>query len=187
MYVGYGIVTKHELSMVYNSLNNFGCHQIFTDDLDKNSKSQSKFKKALSKLKSNDILVINQIDHLGTNNHSLISNLDLLVHKKVHLRVLEDDILLCWDTSAHITLLQILKKFQHQKNQSQTMARQQTFSQTGKKPGRRPKIDSGKRKLIETLIAANYTVDEICRQVGICRGTFYKYFPVSQNAKSQEA
>ena len=187
MYVGYAIVTKSEYEAIYNTLIDFGCRQVFTDDLDKNYKSPPGFKKALSELNPNDILVIERVEHLGTSDSFLIAHLQALVKKKIHLRVLEDNLFLCWDASAHATLLQILQKFQQKKNQAKTLARKQTLSQKGKQAGANSKINPDTREFIKTLLdSKKYTIKEICRRAQISTSTYYNHFHPQKKAVEQK-
>ncbi len=187
MYVGYGIVTKDQFSDIHNTLSDFGCRHVFIDDLDKKPKSHPGFQKALSKLKSNDILIIQHIEHLSNSDAFLVAHLHSLLQKKIHLQVLADDFFLCWDSSSPLSVLVLLKKFQNRQRQAKTLARNQTFSQTGNKAGAKTKIPPETRDEIYYLLSKNYTVKEICQRVKICKGTFRNHFGSKKEALKQLA
>lgn len=185
MYAGYGLVTKEELTDIYNILKDFNCHHIFIDDNPNPSKSDSGFNQALSQLQSNDILVIPQIHYLAPSHSFLLSRLEELLEKNIHLHILDSNLLFCWGQSSHCTLLKIIQQFQLHKNQVQTLARKQTLSNTGKTAGANTKITQEKRQDIETLISQNFTRKEICHRAQISETTFKNHFGSIKEARKQ--
>ncbi len=187
MYVGYGIVTKKQFSDIHNTLSDFGCRHIFIDDIDQRRKSLSGFQKALSKLNPNDVLIIEQIEHLGNSDAFLVDHLHTLIKKKIHLRILADNSFLCWDNSSSLPVLALLKKYQNRKRQAKNLARNKTFNQKGEKAGAKTKIKPETRAQIYYLLSEKYTVKEICERVKICKGTFRNHFGTKKEALAKLA
>lgn len=184
MLFGYAIVTNGQNRELLLTLKANGCQQIFTDQFNHLGNPGAGFKKALSRLNKNDILVITTIKHLGKSVDSVIKNLAAIKSKKANLQILDKNFLFSLNNSRDVSLLEILIDCQQDIYQSQTIARQQTTARRGKRPGRRTGINPRTKKKIQDLIDENYTVKVICQRTGISASTFYKYFSKAGGERS---
>ncbi len=181
--IGYGIVTNGHYHTVIDTLNNSGCQRIFTDDCDTQGNPGKGFYDAVDYLTPHDILVIDNIAHLGKSIDSVFKNLAILSNKKANLHILDNNLTFSLKESENNSLLQILINFHLQATHFKTQTRTKTMSQKGITAGRKTLIDDNTRKKIETLIAENYSVKDICLSTKIKESTFYKHFSLKHGYK----
>lgn len=180
MLVGYARVSKKEqdYEMQISELKKLGCERIFSEKISGVSDNRKELNKAIEFLREGDTLVIWKLDRLGRSVHQLCGCIEILKQKKVNIISVTENI----DTSnmmgeLFFHLSAIFAQMERNMIIERTKAGIQFAKERGVKCGRPRKMDTGTIKLIEELIKAGWTIDEISEQVRVSKSTIYSYFP----------
>lgn len=176
MIVGYGSKESQRL------LEKAGCQKIYIDVLNEAKSERPRLKEAVEAVQPGDLLLVRRLDCLGTTVWAVLQTIHRLVAKGVKVKSIEEDFSI-GESQEGIQLLNTLVELERRAIQSRSHERSQTIERNNSKNGRPKKLGQADLKLAKILYESQqFTVEEICKRLGISRGTFYKYF--SPNAKS---
>ena len=179
MLIGYARVSTADQSMdmQIDALKESGCEKIYTDVASGAKTERIELIKALEHLRKGDILVVWKLDRLGRSLKHLIEVVSSLDDRSIGFKSLKENIdttTSCGKLIFHI--FGALAEFEREIIRERTKAGLKAARARGRLGGRPRKMDKNKIQMVQTLYDANkLSVDEICKQVGISRGTLYRY------------
>ena len=179
MKIGYARVstTDQNLDLQTDALEAAGCKKIFSDRGVSGAKAERPgLDKALDQLRKGDILVIWKLDRLGRSLSHLLSIIEDLKQKGVDFASVQDG----FDTSTAsgkmvFSVIGAMAEYERSLIQERTMAGLASARARGRKGGRPKQLDKGQVKVAIALAeAGELTINEICKQVGCSRSTYYR-------------
>jgi DNA invertase Pin-like site-specific DNA recombinase len=182
MKVGYALVSSfdHDRSIQINALQQAGCKQIITDQIDSAGKEYTGLETALSLMKEGDILVVWRLALLGRSLKQIVDFVNQLRQKRLGIQSLQESL----DTSANdghliLQIFAILAETERELVRERTRKGLQTARARGRKGGR-PKGLSEHAKRIAEIAESLYleremTISEICVELSISKPTLYSY------------
>ena len=184
MLVGYARVSTGEqnLDLQVDALKEAGCERIFQDQVSGSVKIRPNLEHALGFARSGDTLVVWRLDRLSRSLKDLIETVTLIESKGAQLKSLHESI----DTASSsgkliFHLFGALAEFERNLIKERTLAGLQAARARGRKGGRPPSLDSGKRKLAVRLYnEKKHSIIHICKMMGISKPTLYKYISATR-------
>ena len=185
MKFGYARVSTLEqnLGLQTDALNVAGCAETITDEVSGSLLERPGLNKLLDKLRAGDELIVWRLDRLGRSIRNLIELVNNFQAKGVIFRSLTENI----ETSTNngrliFNIFASLAEFERNLIRERTMAGLSAARARGRKGGRKTKDISKVNAAIQLYHKKELTVDQICKVIGISRGTLYKYLkPVCSN------
>lgn len=178
MKFGYARVSTLEqnLNLQTDALTAAGCKEIVTDEISGSMVERPGLNKLLEKLRHGDELIVWRLDRLGRSIRHLIELINNFHNKGIIFRSLTESI----DTSTNngrliFNIFASLAEFERNLIRERTMAGLSAARARGKKGGRKPKDKSKINAAIQLYNKRELTVEQICKAIGISRGTLYKY------------
>jgi DNA invertase Pin-like site-specific DNA recombinase len=167
---------EQNADMQVDALKQAGCQEIISDTMSGSSVERPGLNDLLIKLRKGDELVVWRLDRLGRSIKHLISLINDFNSKDIIFRSLTESI----DTSTTngrliFHLFASLAEFERNLIRDRTMAGLSAARARGRLGGRKPKDKSKLDAAIQLYHKRELTVDQICKAVGISRGTLYKY------------
>ena len=183
MLIGYARVSTGDqsLTLQIDALEEAGCERVFQDQVSGIVNTRPNLNQALNFARSGDTLVVWRLDRLSRSLRDLIETVTLLESQRVQLKSLHESI----DTASSsgkliFHLFGALAEFERNLIKERTLAGLQAARARGRKGGRPLSLDAEKRKLAVKLYNdKNYSVNQVCRMMGISKPTLYKYVRVS--------
>lgn len=179
MRIGYARVstTDQSLDLQEDDLKKEGCEKIYKEVASGAKTERVELKKALEDLRKDDVLVVWKLDRLGRSLKHLIDVVTGLNDRGVGFKSLKESI--DTTTSSGKLIFHIfgaLAEFEREIIRERTQAGLKAAKARGRKGGRPRKMTKKKIEMAQTLYDADkLSVDEICKELGISRGTLYRY------------
>ncbi|MFN7095373.1 MAG: recombinase family protein [Burkholderiales bacterium] len=178
MKFGYARISTLEqnLNLQTDALTVAGCEEIITDEVSGSSVERPGLNKLLEKLRNGDELIVWRLDRLGRTIRHLIELINNFNSRGIIFRSLTENI----ETSTNngrliFNIFASLAEFERNLIRERTMAGLNAARARGKKGGRKPKETSKIEAAIQLYNKRELTVEQICKAIGLSRGTLYKY------------
>jgi len=182
MKIGYARVSTKDqnLNLQLDALKQEGCQQIFAERITGAKLDRKELKRMLDHLRPGDIVVIWKLDRLGRSLRDLVDLVTEIQEKGAALKSLQDAI----DTTTPqgkltFHLFAALAEFEREIIRERTKAGLEAARARGRKGGRPKGLSKEaqhKAIVARTLYEqGDMTVAQICKQLDISKGTFYKY------------
>ena len=197
MKIGYARISTcdQKLDSQFDSLHKAGCEKIFQDVACGAKAKRPGLDDLLKAIRPGDVLVICKLDRLGRSLQHLVTLANELMKKGVGLLSLNDPV----DTSTaqgrlSFNLFAALAEFEREIIRERTQIGLSSARLRGRKGGRPKGLPSKALPVAcaaETLyLEGKLTVDEIARQLNICKTTLYSYLrhrgvPVGGNTQQR--
>ena len=178
MRVGYARVSRDEqnLDLQIDALKAAGCEKIYTDKIGGTTTDRAGLDDLLSYIRPDDVLVVWRLDRLGRTLKKLILMIEELSKRNIAFMSLRESI----DTTTSggrliFHVFGALAEFEREIISERTKAGLQAAKARGRCGGRPRLMDQEKVRLARTLHNdKSITVGEICRSLGISKGTLYR-------------
>ncbi len=179
MLVGYARVSTidQNLDMQIDELKKAGCEKIFSDVASGAKVERIELQKAFEQIRKGDILVVWKLDRLGRSLKHLIQAVSELNERGIGFKSLKESI----DTTTNggrliFHIFGALAEFERGIIQERTKAGLKAARARGRLGGRPRKMNKEKIEMAQALYdARTMTISNICKQLGISKGTFYRY------------
>jgi DNA invertase Pin-like site-specific DNA recombinase len=182
MLIGYARVSRidQNLDQQIIALETAGCEKIFSDKISGSRFEREGLNSALDYLRPNDTLVIWKLDRLGRSVRQLLSFVDQLKEKSVHLKSLTDSI----DTSTpsgrfFFNVMASLAEMERDLIIERTRAALDIARQKGRFGGRPRLFTESKKEKARLLIASGMSAKEVAEDFGVSIKTLYRHLPAS--------
>lgn len=188
MLIGYARVSTNEqnLDLQIDALKKAGCSEknIYTDKITGTKAERVGLQQAFSHLREGDTFVVWRLDRLGRSLRHLIETVTGLAEQGIGFKSITENI----DTSTPtgnlvFHIFGALAEFERNLIQERTLAGLEAARSRGKLGGR-PKLKATDNKvgMAKRLYAdKSYSIDQICRTLGISRATLYRYVQIGGN------
>jgi len=182
MLLGYArISTKDQnLDLQFDALKKANCELIFQDIISGTKADRPQLNKMLEHARKGDVIVVWKLDRLGRSLKHLVELISMFIDKGIGFKSLQDNI----DTTTAqgrliFNIFACLAEFERDLISERTKAGLQATRSRGKMGGR-PKGLSNQAKLTAMACETLYkerklSINEICKQLNISKGTFYSY------------
>ena len=179
MLVGYARISTidQNLDMQIDELKKAGCEKIFSDVASGAKVERIELQKAFEQIRKDDILVVWKLDRLGRSLKHLIQAVSELNERGIGFKSLKESI----DTTTNggrliFHIFGALAEFERGIIQERTRAGLKAARARGRLGGRPRKMNKEKIETAQALYdARTMTISNICKQLGISKGTFYRY------------
>ena len=179
MLLGYARVSTMDqnLDLQQDALQAAGCTRIFKDTASGAATDRPGLTAALAACRPGDVLAVWKLDRLGRSLPHLVETVRDLATRGIGFRSLQEQI----DTTTSggkliFHIFASLAEFERDLIRERTTAGLAAARARGRTGGRPTGVDDKNRKAALALKRdPNYTVQDICRIVGISRNTYYKY------------
>lgn len=176
--IGYARVSTEDQTLdgQLDALTSHGCDVIFSEKYTGTKNKRPELEKLLSHLREGDKVVVTKLDRLGRSMKHLMELIDLFHSKGVEFVSLGDSI----DTTsaAGKLMFQIMGAFaEFEANiiSERTKTALKAAAKRGRKGGKPPLSAATIKKARAYYKEGTLSVTEICKLVGISRGSFYKH------------
>jgi DNA invertase Pin-like site-specific DNA recombinase len=183
MKFGYARISRsiQNLDMQHDALSRAGCEEIITDSISGSLSERPGLNMLLGKLRKGDELFVWRLDRLGRTLKNLVELINGFHDKGVIFHSLTENI----ETSTNngrlvFNLFASLAEFERNLIKERTTAGLAAARARGRLGGRKCKDQSKIRAAVLLYNKRELTVDEICKSIGIARGTLYKYLKTFQ-------
>ena len=190
MLIGYARVSRidQNLDQQIIALENAGCEKIFTDKISGSRFEREGLNSALDYLRPNDTLVIWKLDRLGRSVRQLLSFIDQLSERSIHLKSLTDVI----DTATpsgrfFFNIMAALAEMERDLIIERTRAALDIARQKGRLGGRPRLFTESKKEKARLLIASGMSAREVAEDFGISVKTLYRHLPASDRDNQNES
>ena len=178
MRVGYARVSRDEqnLDLQIDALKAAGCEKIYTDKIGGTTTEREGLDDLLSYIRPDDVLVVWRLDRLGRTLKKLILMIEDLANRDIAFMSLRESI----DTTTSggrliFHVFGALAEFEREIISERTKAGLAAAKSRGRCGGRPRLMDQEKVRLARMLHNdKSITVGEICRSLGISKGTLYR-------------
>ena len=178
MRVGYARVSRDEqnLDLQIDALKAAGCEKIYTDKVSGAAVERAGLDDLLTYIRPDDVLVVWRLDRLGRTLKKLILMVEELATRDVAFMSLRESI----DTTTAggrlvFHVFGALAEFEREVISERTKAGLAAAKSRGRCGGRPRAMDEEKVRLARTLHQdSSITVGEICRTLGVSKGTLYR-------------
>ena len=178
MKFGYARVSRLEQNpaLQNDALKAAGCDEIITDEISGATVQRPGLDSLLAKLRPGDELIVWRLDRLGRSLRHLIDLVNDFNNRGIIFKSLTESI----ETSTSngrlvFNIFASLAEFERNLIRERTMAGLSAARARGRKGGRpvanQSKIDAA----LQLYQKRELTIDQICKAIGISRGTLYKY------------
>lgn len=177
--IGYARVSTHEqnLDSQRDCLLAAGCERVYTDTVSGIKAARPGLERLKDALRAGDTLIVWRLDRLGRSLSDLIGWMGWLEERSVGLVSLQEKV----DTGTGagrlvFHLFAALAEFERNLIRERTLAGLASARARGRLGGRPAKLDEAQIAQLK-LMHANHDipVGAICRTLGICRSTLYRY------------
>ncbi len=179
MLIGYARVSTHDqnLDLQLDAFNKMGVERVFQEKMSGSLKERPELNKLLDQLRKGDTLVIWKLDRLGRSLKHLIDLVTRLQESGVELISLQDSVNTS-TASGKLTfaIFAAIAEFERECIRERSLAGLASAKARGRVGGRKSKLDNPQRQILKSLSQdRSLPVDDICKQMGISRGTYYNY------------
>jgi DNA invertase Pin-like site-specific DNA recombinase len=184
MLIGYARVSTDDqkLNLQQDALRAAGCEKIFEDYLSGVKAARPGLNSALEIARAGDTLVVWRLDRLGRSLKDLIQLTETLKGRSIGLYSLLEAINTTSSSGQLVFhLFGALAEFERNLIRERTQAGLSAARARGRKGGRPKALDINKRQLAVKLYNdRQYSIDEICKMMGISKPTLYNYVAEGQ-------
>lgn len=193
--VGYARVStkEQELDLQLDALKAAGVPEslIFTDRVSGARKERVGLNACLEEIKEGDMLLVWRIDRLGRSLSHLVSLVEGLRERGVHLRSLCDGVIDTSSASGELVfnVFSSLAQFERRLIQERVRAGLEAARARGRKGGRKrlspddPRVKAAK-KMSENR---DMSIGEICKTLRVSRATYYRFLSLSDRTGLEES
>lgn len=183
MLIGYARISTQDqsLDLQTDALLKAGCEETHRDIASGVKCERLGLAEALKRLRRGDTLVVWRLDRLGRSLRHLLELVSDLESRGIGFRSLQESI----DTTTPggrlvFHVFGALSEFERELLRERTMAGLRAAADRGRKGGRPRLMDSEKIRLARTLHQnKSITIGEICRTLGVSKGTLYRNLSLS--------
>jgi len=177
--IGYARVSTvdQNLELQTDALKEAGCEKIFSDrGVSGATAERPGLDEALDRIRKKDTLVIWKLDRLGRSLSDLLSIVEYLKDRGAHFLSIQDG----FDTSTAsgkmvFSVIGAMAEYERNLIRERTMAGLAAARARGRMGGRPKALDKSQVKVAIALAKeGNLTIQEICKQVGCSRSTYYR-------------
>lgn len=176
--VGYARVSTQDqvLDLQRDALEVEGAERIFEESASGASRERPQLAAALDYVREGDTLVVWRLDRLGRSLSHLLSVVEGLTERGVHLRSLQESI----DTSTAtgrmvLGIFGALAEFERELIRERTRAGLDAARARGRKGGRPSVMTPAKARSARALIKAETPLSEVAASLGVSRATLYRW------------
>ena len=179
MIIGYARVstTEQNLDLQRDALKRAECEKIIEDTVSGGKVQRPGLERVHDALRSGDVLAAWRLDRLGRSLKHLIELMAELEAERIGFQSATESI----DTTTPgeklvFHIFGALAEFERNLIRERTYAGLAAARARGRKGGRRKKLSEKQRAVaVDLYRQKKYTIDEICKAIGISRPTLYKY------------
>jgi DNA invertase Pin-like site-specific DNA recombinase len=179
MIFGYARVSTIEqnLDRQIDILKEAGAEEIIQEKITGTKADRPQLNKLLDKLRKGDVVLVSDLTRLSRSTKDLFSLVEILENKGVNIKSVKESWL---DTTTPqgklmFTLIAGISQFERDIISQRTKEGLESARARGKVGGRKPKLDSNKKKVVYDLYQAKEkTLTEICDMFDITKPTLYK-------------
>jgi len=179
MKIGYARVSTQDqkLDLQVDALQNAGCEKIFQEKASGKNNERPELIRMMEQLRKNDILIIWKLDRLGRSLKNLIEIVSELQNMGVELISIQDNVNTSTATGKlTFAIFGALAEFERDIIRERTKAGLAAARARGKRGGRKNVLNDKQVQILKSLSVNNsLSVGEICKQLGISKGTYYNY------------
>ena len=178
MKFGYARISRLEqnLNLQRDALVACGCEEIITDEVSGSKTERPGLNKVLEKVRSGDVLVVWRLDRLGRSLKHLIELVNQFNQKGIIFKSLTENIETQTNNGRLVfNIFASLAEFERNLIRERTLAGLSSARSRGRVGGRPIANQSKVDAAIQLYRKKELTVDQICKVIGISRGTLYKY------------
>jgi DNA invertase Pin-like site-specific DNA recombinase len=177
MLIGYARVSTvdQNLDLQKDALLKSGCNEVFEDTISGSKSEREGLNKLLKYIRPGDTVVVWKLDRLGRSLKHLIELVQILNDRSVGFKSLQENI----DTTTasgklFLHLFGSLAEFERELIKERTIAGLKAAAERGRKGGRPRLMDTNKIEQARALHRSQIPVFEICKTLGISKGTLYR-------------
>lgn len=181
MKFGYARVSTLEqnLNLQIEALTAANCDEIITDEISGTAANRPGLNKLLDKLRPGDELIVWRLDRLGRSLKDLITLINNFDEKGIKFRSLTENIETTTNNGRLIfNIFASLAEFERNLIRERTVAGLNSARARGRVGGR-PTVNKAKLDAaLQLYHKKELTIEQICKVIGIARGTLYKYLNI---------
>jgi DNA invertase Pin-like site-specific DNA recombinase len=177
MFIGYARVSTQDqsLNLQTDALIRAGCKEIFEDVVSGFKSNREGLEKLLKYVRSGDTIIVWKLDRLGRSLKNLIELIQFFNDKNIGFKSLQENI----DTTTasgklFLHIFGALAEFERELIKERTLAGLKAAAERGRKGGRPRVMDTNKIEQARALHRSQIPVSEICKTLGISKGTLYR-------------
>lgn len=177
MLIGYARVSTQDqsLNLQLDALTKSGCQEVFEDQVSGSKEKREGLDKLLKFVRRGDTVVVWKLDRLGRSLKHLIELIQLFNDKGVGFKSLQENI----DTTTasgklFLHIFGALAEFEKELIRERTIAGLKSAAERGRKGGRPRVMDEKKIQQAQALHKSEIPIAEICKTLGVSKGTLYR-------------
>jgi DNA invertase Pin-like site-specific DNA recombinase len=177
MFIGYARVSTQEqsLDLQKDALLKSGCTEIFEDTISGSKSEREGLDKLLKYIRRGDTVVVWKLDRLGRSLRHLIELIQMFNDRGIGFKSIQENI----DTTTasgklFLHIFGALAEFERELIRERTLAGLRSAADRGRKGGRPRAMDDKKIEQARALHRSKIPVSEICKTLGISKGTLYR-------------
>jgi len=189
MKVGYARVstTDQNTDLQIDAIRAAGAERIYVDKMSGKNTDRPEFQTAMDVLREGDTLVFYKLDRIGRNLNDLLSIMEELQQRGVHIHCIKENI----DTTTAsgkmmFHLMAVFADYERELISERTKAGLEAARARGRKGGRPPVPARKLEQAIRLHDAKTHTVKEIFEMTGVNRGTLYRALKNRKEQTEQE-
>ena len=175
--IGYARISTQDqsLNLQTDALKKAGCTELFEDVISGSKSQREGLGHLLKYVRSGDTVVVWKLDRLGRSLRHLIELIHFFNEKNIGFKSLKENI----DTSTasgklFLHIFGALAEFEREIIRERTLAGLKAASLRGRKGGRPRLMDDNKIQQAKALHQSQIPILEICRTLGVSKGTLYR-------------
>lgn len=183
--IGYARVSTADqyLDLQRDALEGAGVEKVFEEAASGADRARPQLTAVLDYVREGDALVVWRLDRLGRSLSHLLSVVESLTERGVHLKSLTEGI----DTSTAtgrmtLSIFGALAEFERELIRERTQAGLEPARARGRKGGRPSVMTAAKTRSAKALLPAKAPLTEIAQSLGVSRATLYRWLEREQEA-----
>ncbi len=185
MLIGYARVSTLEqsLNLQIDALTKAGCKEVFEDTASGSKSDRAGLDKLLKYIRPGDTVVVWKLDRLGRSLKHLIELVQMFNDRGIGFKSLQENI----DTTTasgklFLHIFGALAEFERELIKERTLAGLKAAADRGCKGGRPRAMDEKKIEQARALHRSQIPISEICKTLGVSKGTLYRNLVTRFNA-----
>lgn len=175
--IGYGRVSSQSQSfdIQVKRLKREGCEKVFTDKFSGKSSNRQGLQDMLSYVRESDEIYVTKLDRLGRNTTDMISIVESLTKKGVHITFLDDGISTRGSMGVMVvTILSAIATAERSRILERCNEGREAAVERGVKMGRKPSIGDAIKDEVKRMVEAGTPKTEVAKFFGISRTKVYQ-------------